>query len=176
MKTTIVLLAVAASCASLAAGSAPSAPTPDTVTGRTPPDRAGPYDFALGDADRSADAFAARHVAFTAHKSPRATWGKFTSRTAGVTFTSAVMCLRVDGNRAVVGAVIRQSPERPDLDGSRVFVAVEDNGGRFGVTPDRVSAYLFSSPPDTDTCDTATVLYDSLAPVTSGNVSVNANS
>ena len=100
-------------------------------------------------------------------KSPRATWGKFTSRMAGVTFTSAVMCLRVDGNRAVVGAVIRQSPERPDLDGSRVFVAVEDNGGRFGVTPDRVSAYLSSSPPDTDTCDTATVLYDSLAPVTS---------
>jgi hypothetical protein len=175
MKKTLVLLALAATCEAIAAGSAPSAATPDTVVRRTPPDRSGPYDFAIGDAERSADVFAARHVAFTAHKSPRGTWGKFTSR-SDFTFTSVVMCLRVDANRAVIGAVIRQSPERPDLEGSLVFVAVEDNGNRLGVTPDRVSAYLFSRPPDTDTCGSATVLYGSLAPVTSGNVSVNANS
>src|SRR5438309_9633281 len=108
MKTPVVLLAVAASCASLAAGSAPSARTPDTVTRRTPADRAGPYDFALGDADRSADAFAARHVAFTAHKSPRATWGKLSSRAYIVTFTSAVVWLSVSGICAVFGAVIHE--------------------------------------------------------------------
>jgi hypothetical protein len=175
IKKTLVLLALAAVCEAIAAGSAPSAATPNTVVRRTPADRAGPYDFAVGDAERSADVFAARHVAFTAHKSPRGVWGTFTSQTADVTFTSIVTCLRVDANRAVIGAVIRQSPERPDLQGSLVFVAVEDNGSRSGVTPDRVSAYLFSGPPDADTCDSATVLYGSLAPVTSGNVSVNAN-
>src|SRR5947207_6117813 len=146
MKEPFVLIAVAAICAAIAAGYAPSATTPNTVVGRTPSDRSGPYDFAVGDADRAADAFAGRHVAITAHRSPRGAWGQFSSRAAEITFTSSVTCLRVDGHRAVIGAVIRRSAERPDLEGIRVFVAVEDNGTPGAGTPDRVSAYFFAGP------------------------------
>src|SRR5436190_1455882 len=99
MKKPFVLIAVAAICAAIAAGYAPSATTPNTVVGRTPSDRSGPYDF-----------------------------------------------------------------------------AVDDNGTPGGGTPDRVSAYFFAGPPDNATCDSVTDLYASLAPVTSGDVAVDANS
>jgi hypothetical protein len=130
------------------------------------------YAYAVGGAERSADAFSARHVAFSAHNGPKGTTGEFTSHAATLDFTAAVTCLFVDGNRAVIGAVIRNSSDA-GLVGDTVFVAFEDNGnpGR-GASTDRVSAYLFEAPPVSDTCATEISLYATFAPVTSGNVLV----
>jgi hypothetical protein len=68
--------------------------------------------------------------------------------------------------------MIRQSPFSAN-EGTMVFAAVEDNGGPSDPTPDRISAYFVGVPPGEETCDSATALYGSLAPVTSGNIDVN---
>ena len=145
----------------------------NNVFDQPPAAQSGPYDFVVGGAERSADVFSARHVALSAHNGLRGATGEFTSQTATFTFTSEVTCLRVDGNRAVIGAIVRQSAERPDLEGLMVFAAFEDNGDPTDVTPDRVSAYIFDVPGGT-TCDISTVLYGTLAPVTSGNININS--
>lgn len=141
----------------------------------------GPYQSAVGGAERTADAFAERHVAFSAHNGPNGTSGEFTSHRqlapgAGpgpvVTFTGNVTCLRIDGNRAVIGGIIRHSLFAAN-EGTMFFAAVEDNGNpASGAPPDRVSAYFVGVPPGVETCDSATSLYGSLAPVESGNVQV----
>lgn len=126
-------------------------------------------------AERSADVFAARRVALSAHNGPRGASGQFTSISADhptLTFTADVTCLRVDGNRAVIGAMIRQSPFSAN-EGTMVFAAVEDNGRPSDPIPDQIGAYFVGIPPGEETCDSATVLYGSLAPVTSGNIVVN---
>jgi hypothetical protein len=141
---------------------------------------AGRYQLAAGAAERSADAFAERHVAFSAHNGPDGITGEFTSIRplpggpgAGVTFTGEVTCLRIDGNRAVIGGIIRHSPLAAE-EGTMFFAAVEDNGDpASGAPPDRVSAYDTGVPIGLETCSSATGLYTTLAPVTSGNVTVD---
>jgi hypothetical protein len=174
MRKSLVLLAIAVACAAAAATFvAHSGATSNNVFDQPPAAHSGPYDYVVGGAERSADVFAARHVALSAHNGPRGATGEFTSQTPTFTFTSDVTCLRVDGNRAVIGAIVRQSAELPDLQGLMVFAAFEDNGNPSDPTPDRVSAYIFDVPGGT-TCDAATVLYGTLAPVTSGNININS--
>jgi len=141
----------------------------------------GPYQFAVGGAERTADVFAERHVAFSAHSGPDGTSGEFTSHRqlppgSGpgpvLTFTGEVTCLRIDGNRAVIGGIIRHSLFAAN-EGTMFFAAVEDNGNPSDPVPDRVSAYFVGVPPGTLTCDGATDLYATLAPVESGDVQVN---
>jgi len=139
----------------------------------------GPHQFAGGAAERSADAFAERHVAFSAHNGPNGTTGEFTSvrrlpggPAPGLTFTGRVTCLRIDGNRAVIGGIIRHAM-LPANEGTMFFVAVEDDGKpASGDPPDRVSAYYTGLPVGQETCDSATTLYATLAPITSGNITV----
>jgi hypothetical protein len=177
-----LLLALPAAAAVLlgvvaAAGGSPAARPFDQVASS-----GGPYQFAVGGAQRTADAFAERHVAFSAHTGPRGTSGEFTSHRqlpdgSGpaplVTFTGEVTCLRIDGNRAVIGGIIRHS-FAPETEGRMFFAAVEDNGEPSrGSPPDRVGAYFIGVPPGDLTCDEATSLYATLAPVESGNVRVS---
>src|SRR5438874_2301723 len=124
MRKSRVLVAIAIACAA-GAGTfvARSGATSNDVSDQVPAAHSGPYDYAVGGAERSADAFAARHVALSAHNGPRGATGEFTSQTPTFTFTSDVTCLRVDGNRAVIGAIVRESAERPDLKGLMVFAA-----------------------------------------------------
>src|SRR5438105_1363522 len=138
MKKFLVLPALAAvSAATVALAQAGTGP----ASARPFADPGGPYEFAVGGAERSADVFAARHVAFSAHNGPRGASGEFTSRSATLSFTGEVTCLRVDGNRAVIGGIIRHSSS-PDLEGTTYFAAVEDNGNPSDATPDRVGAFL----------------------------------
>jgi hypothetical protein len=174
MRKSFFLLAILVACAAVGATFVGrSGATSNNVFDQPPAAQSGPYAYVVGGAERSADVFSARHVALSAHNGPLGATGEFTSQTATFTFTSDVTCLRVDGNRAVIGAIVRQSAERPDLQGLMVFAAFEDNGNPSDLTPDRVSAYIFDVPGGT-TCDAATVLYDTLAPVTSGGININS--
>jgi hypothetical protein len=143
---------------------------------------AGPkYASANGAAERTADAFAERHIAFSATNGPSGTTGEFTSHrqlapgsgpAPVFSFTGDVTCLRVDGNRAVIGGVIRHS-FFAENEGKQFFVAVEDNGNpASGASPDRVSAYGLGDDVAGLTCDDVTDLYATLAPVESGNIRV----
>jgi hypothetical protein len=174
MRKSFFLLAILVACAAVGATFVGrSGATSNNVFDQPPAAQSGPYAYVVGGAERSADVFSARHVALSAHNGPLGATGEFTSQTATFTFTSDVTCLRVDGNRAVIGAIVRQSAERPDLQGLMVFAAFEDNGNPSDLTPDRVSAYIFDVPGGT-TCDAATVLYATLAPVTSGGININS--
>ena len=143
----------------------------------------GGYESAMGAAERSATTnLGDRHVAFNAVNGPRGTSGEFTSHrqlAPGLgpgpllTFTGDVTCLLVDGNRAVIGGIIRQSL-LAETEGTMFFAAVEDNGTpASGSLPDQVSAY-FINVPGVDACEEAAPgLFPSLAPVESGNVRVS---
>jgi hypothetical protein len=175
MKKLLLLLVLAAACAATVAltqaGAGPNARPFDEVSAN----QAGPYAFAVGAGLRPADIFAERHVAFSAHNGPRGASGEFSSQGGehpALTFTGEVTCLFVDGNRAVIGGIIRHDALTSDLEGTMFFAAVEDNGEPPDAVPDRVSAYYLGVPPGELTCEAATSLYPTFAPIASGNITV----
>jgi len=176
MRKLLVLLALAAASAATVAltqaGAGPNAARPfDDLS----PAQAGPYAFAVGAGLRPADIFAERHVAFSAHNGPRGASGEFSSQGGEhplFTFTGDVTCLHVDGNKAVIGGIIRHDALTSDVEGTMFFAAVEDNGNPSDAAPDRVSAYYLGVPPGELTCDAATSLYPTLAPIASGNITI----
>jgi hypothetical protein len=85
-----------------------------------------------------------------------------------------VTCLRVDGNRAVIGGIVRHSAFSSDLEGTMFFAAVEDNGNPADPVPDRVSAYYLGVAPGDLSCDEATSLYPTLASIASGNIVIKS--
>lgn len=141
---------------------------------------AGPFADAAGSGERPATpGFIERRVSFSAQDGPNGPTGHFRALASGefagfIDSSGPVTCLLIDGNRAVVGAVLEKAAIEERV-GWGVAFAVEDNGDPADSTPDRLSV-TFLFPSGTPDCTIGAVAYPTLTPITSGNFTVYGGS
>jgi hypothetical protein len=115
------------------------------------PSANGGFQFTLEDGNTRYIEFEARlqgdnatgHMAFS---DPNATVGDENSRITGVQMRANFDCLRVEGNRAVIGGVISSSNVLTAI-GRRMLLVLEDNGeGINQPAPDRLTWGIYETP------------------------------
>jgi len=141
----------------------------------------GVFPYVVGSGDFTPAGGATRHFAVSADSGPQGVSGKFTAVIETTPFANLVgdvTCLYAQGNRAVVGVLVRSDPINPGLVGVGFLVAFVDNGvPSQSTTPDLRSAAFNgqSGAPTQAACVNAfPTAFTTLFPISPGDVTVNA--